>query len=79
MKKEIVGLIPVKGNSERIKQKNLRRFGDTTLFELKLRQLQNSKGFTDIIVSSENQEVLDTAKQYGFRKGIQNTQQVTSL
>ena len=39
MSKEIVGLIPVKGSSERIKMKNLRKFGDTSLFELKLSQL----------------------------------------
>ena len=36
MKKiEIVGIVPVKANSERIKKKNLRQFGNTNLFELK--------------------------------------------
>ena len=36
MSKEIIGLIPVKGSSERVPMKNLRKFGDTSLFELKL-------------------------------------------
>ena len=48
--KEIVGLIPVKGSSERVKLKNLRKFGDTTLFELKLLQLSKVRGFQKIIV-----------------------------
>ena len=66
MFKEVVGLIPVKGSSERVKMKNLRKFGDTSLFELKLSQLSEAKGFKDIIVSSENQRVLSIAKKNGF-------------
>ena len=38
MNKEIVGLIPVKGSSERVHMKNLRKFGESSLFELKLKQ-----------------------------------------
>ena len=36
---EITGIIPVKANSERVKNKNLRKFSDSNLFELKLNQL----------------------------------------
>jgi len=64
--KEIVGLIPVKGSSERVKLKNLRKFGDTTLFELKLLQLSKVRGFQKIIVSSESDMVLSIAKKKGF-------------
>ena len=65
-KKEIIGLIPVKGSSERVPMKNLRKFGDTSLFELKLSQLSRSKGFEKIIVSSEEDNILSIAKREGF-------------
>ena len=35
--KEIVGLVPVKGSSDRIPRKNLRKFSNTSLYELKLK------------------------------------------
>lgn len=41
MEKEIVGLIPVKGLSDRISMKNLRNFDNTSLFELKFHQLSS--------------------------------------
>ena len=40
MKKDITALIPVKKTSDRIKDKNIRRFSDTSLFELKLKQIE---------------------------------------
>ena len=66
MSKEIVGLIPVKGSSKRVTMKNQRKFGDTSLLELKLSQLSKAHGFKEIIVSSENDKVLSIAKQKGF-------------
>ena len=66
MSKEIVGLIPVKGNSERVLMKNLRKFGDSSLFELKLSQLSKATGFDEIIVSSEDDVILSIAKENGF-------------
>lgn len=66
MGKSIVALIPVKGNSERVPMKNLRKFGDSSLFELKLSQLSKAKGFDEILVSSEEDMILSMAKQNGF-------------
>jgi N-acylneuraminate cytidylyltransferase len=66
MKKEIIALIPVKGTSERIKNKNLRSFHNTSLYELKLAQLKEVSGFARVIVSSESKQILETAKKYGF-------------
>ena len=66
MGKEIVGLIPVKGSSDRVPMKNLRKFGDSSLFELKLSQLSRAKGFDEIIVSSEEDAILSMAKENGF-------------
>ena len=63
---DIVGIIPVKGNSERVKKKNIRKFANTNLFELKLSQLKKTKNFKKFVVSSENQKILDIAKRKGF-------------
>ena len=64
--KKVVGLVPVKANSERVKAKNLRPFGQTSLFELKLDQLSQVKIFEDIVVSSEDDGVLARASAKGF-------------
>jgi CMP-N-acetylneuraminic acid synthetase len=62
----IVGLIPIKGSSERVPNKNLRHFHGKSLYELKLQQLSNAKGFEKIIVSSESEKVLNIALENGF-------------
>ena len=64
--KEIVGLVPVKGSSERIPRKNLAPFAGTTLLELKLHQLKAASGFSAIYVSSEDAEILEIADRNGF-------------
>ena len=66
MKGDIVGLVPVKGSSERVKGKNIRPFHNTNLYELKLKQLKKVQGFANVIVSSENSQILETAKKNGF-------------
>lgn len=66
MNKEIVGLVPVKGFSERVPMKNLRKFGGTSLYELKLEQLSKAEGFEKIIISSEVDEILLIAEEKGF-------------
>ena len=66
MKKEIVAVVPVKGNSERIKYKNTCSFHNTNLFELKLNQLKLVNGFSKVIVSSEDEDILTIANNSGF-------------
>ena len=78
MKGTIVGLVPVKGSSDRVKQKNLRSFCNTSLLELKLNQLKNVKGFNDIIVSSEDEEVLKVAESKGFSLHVRDPKYSTS-
>tara|TARA_B100000989_G_scaffold285383_1_gene253034 strand:+ start:1669 stop:2343 length:675 start_codon:yes stop_codon:yes gene_type:complete len=69
---EIIGIIPVKANSERVKNKNLRKFSNTNLFELKLCQLSKTKHFDDFYVSSENKNVLKKAKSLGFKTHLRD-------
>jgi hypothetical protein len=41
MKKDITALIPVKKTSDRVKEKNTRKFSNTSLYELKLKQISS--------------------------------------
>ena len=66
MKKDITALIPVKKTSDRIKDKNIRRFSDTSLFELKLKQISTLKCFDRLIVSTEDSDLKKIAQGYGF-------------
>jgi N-acylneuraminate cytidylyltransferase len=60
-------VIPLKTNSERIPNKNLRQFiDDKSLFDIKAEQLRKVFDAKDIYVSSENPEVEKIVKKYGF-------------
>lgn len=79
MKKiEVIGIVPVKANSERVKKKNLRKFGNTNLYELKLNQLKKTKNFKYIVVSSEDKQVLSIAKKKGFKTHLRDSYYSTS-
>ena len=67
MKKDITALIPVKKTSDRIKDKNIRRFSDTSLFVLKLKQISSLSCFDRLIVSTEDSELMKIAESYGFQ------------
>ena len=67
MKKNIKVAIPLKTNSERIENKNLRSFvGADSLFDIKAKQLLKVFKPHDIYVSSENPIVGEIIKKYGF-------------
>jgi CMP-N-acetylneuraminic acid synthetase len=65
MKPRILGLIPAKGSSTRLRTKNIRRLGGKTLLEWAVCALKKS-GLTDrIIVSTEDKKVAKVARQAG--------------
>lgn len=67
MKKNIKIAIPLKTNSERIENKNLRPFiGEDSLFDIKAKQLLKTFNPKDVYVSSENPEVKKIVEKYGF-------------
>ncbi len=74
----IVGLVPVKAQSDRVKGKNTRKFGDTNLLELKLDQLSKAKGFDEIILSSEDKKIREIARNMGFEVHIRDSKYSTS-
>lgn len=60
-------VIPLKTNSERVPNKNLRKFcNDESLFDIKAKQLLKVFKPEDILVSSENPKVQELTDEYGF-------------
>lgn len=63
MKKDITAIIPVKGNSTRLPNKNILPFGESNLLVHKIRQLKEVEEITNIIVSSDSDEMLNMARE----------------
>ena len=76
--KNIVAVVPVKASSERVKKKNTRKFYNSSLYELKLKQLSKCKNFDDIIISSESDKILNIAKKNNFSIHKRNKKYSTS-
>jgi CMP-N-acetylneuraminic acid synthetase len=60
----LVGLIPARGGSKGIKLKNLAKVGDKSLLQIGIQKLIDSE-CDKIIVSSDSNEILETAEKYG--------------
>ena len=67
MQKKVSALIAVRSGSVRVKNKNIRTFNDSTLLELKIKQLQSVKEINDVVVNSNSDEMLSIAKNLGAK------------
>jgi len=61
----ITAIIPVKKNSTRLPNKNILPFGDSNLLVHKIRQLKQVEAVTEIVVSSDSEEMLRMAEEEG--------------
>lgn len=61
----IQAVIPVRGGSERVKNKNLRPFAGSNLLAIKIEQLLQVKELDAVFVSSEDPAMLELAKELG--------------
>jgi CMP-N,N'-diacetyllegionaminic acid synthase len=62
---QLTAIIPVKGQSERVKNKNLRLLNGESLLARKIRVLQSCSGVKRIIVNSDSDEMLRIASDCG--------------
>lgn len=62
----ISAVIPVKGNSSRLENKNILPFADSNLLIHKIRQLKQVEKISEIIVSSDSDEMLEM----GLKEGV---------
>ncbi len=65
MSKIIKALIPVRAGSLRVKNKNIRPFADSSLLEIKIKQLLSIKEIDGVVVNSNSDQMLDIAKSLG--------------
>jgi N-acylneuraminate cytidylyltransferase len=66
MKKgKITAVVAVRKGSQRVPNKNIRPFGDSTLLDLKLQTLLKVSNLNEIIVNSDCDEMLEIGKKYG--------------
>ena len=61
----IKALIPVRAGSQRVKNKNIRPFADSSLLEIKIKQMQRIKELDGVIVNSDSDEMLSLAQSLG--------------
>ena len=62
----IVAIIPARGNSKGIEEKNIINFCDKPLIYWTIKQALNSKYIkSNVFVSSDNKKILDISKNYG--------------
>ena len=63
-KNKLTAVIPVRAGSQRVKNKNLKPFADSTLLDIKIETLKKVIGLDEIVVSSDSQEMLDIARKH---------------
>lgn len=67
MSNKITAVVPVKGNSSRLPNKNILPFGNSNLLQHKIEQLKQVKGLHEIIVSSDSDEMLAIGEACGVK------------
>lgn len=58
-------LIAVRGGSKRVPRKNIKPFCGTTLLEIKIKQGLRIEQISEVVVSSDDEEILQEAKKLG--------------
>ena len=65
MKEKLTALIPVRKGSERVIDKNIRPFGNSSLLEFKIKVLKDVNLIDEIVVNSDCDKMLAIAKNMG--------------
>ena len=65
MRGKLTALVPVRKGSERVVNKNIRPFGDSSLLELKIRALKKVGSIDEVVVNSDCDMMLGIAKDMG--------------
>jgi len=60
-----IAIIPARGGSKRIPRKNIRPFLGNPIIAYAIEAAQQSGLFSDVMVSTDDVEIADTARQYG--------------
>ena len=61
--KKLLAIVPVRSGSQRVPNKNIKKFSDSSLLEIKLKKLKKIKDIDEILVSSDSKKMLSIAKK----------------
>lgn len=62
---EVVALVPARGGSRGLHRKNIRKLGELPLIAWSIRQAQGSGCVDRVVVSTDDEEIADVARDYG--------------
>lgn len=65
MKPKILAIIPARGGSKGVHRKNIRNLAGKPLIAWTIEEAKKSKYITKLILSSEDEEIIKVAKEYG--------------
>jgi CMP-N,N'-diacetyllegionaminic acid synthase len=65
MKHKVLAIIPARGGSKGVPRKNIKKLAGKPLIAWTIEEAKNSKYITKLILSSENEEIIKVAKEYG--------------
>ncbi|MDH4460941.1 MAG: hypothetical protein QE277_05925 [Flectobacillus sp.] len=63
---KITAVIPIRAGSERVKDKNIKPFGDTNLLQHKIDVLMKVSAFSEIVVNTDSEAAIEIAKKNGI-------------
>ncbi len=63
----VLGIIPARGGSKEIKDKNIKELGGLPLIVHTIRAAKGSKLLSDCIVSTDSERIADVARRYGAK------------
>ena len=66
---KITAVIPIRSGSQRVKDKNLRPFANTTLMENKIEMLLNVPELDSIIVNTNSEEAIEIVNKCYRERG----------
>ena len=66
MQKNLVAVVTIRKGSQRVKNKNFRQFAGKNLLKHKIEVLKKVKKLDDIIINTDSDEAIETAKEYGI-------------
>ncbi|MEK7107737.1 MAG: hypothetical protein AAB537_01020 [Patescibacteria group bacterium] len=62
---KVLGIIPARGGSKSVPRKNIKKLAGKPLLSYVLTAAKKSRFLTDLVVSSEDTEILAVAEKYG--------------
>lgn len=76
--KKICAVIAARSGSIRVKNKNIRKFGESSLLVRKIKQLKKIKEIDEIYVNSNSYKILSIAKKYGTKTILRDRKYATN-